>query len=386
MRGTEIEAIGELAGEALAAGGGAHQGDARGDRQPAVRRPRSRGGAGARRPRRRLAGGLRGRPRRAARGVGGGAGPAAGRGDDRSGAGGRPRPGSLALGALNGLYGNHLTERGNRLALGMASAATARTSSSRDAGLAAAFPDATSRLAVFVHGLFATTTPGACSPCAERAARRRTYGERLQDELSFTPVHAPLQHRPARSPQNGRELARLLDDLVAGWPAQRRGARAGRAFDGRPGGAQRVPLRRGGRRRWTDAVRHVFSPRQPASRAPTSRRASTPRLGVAGGCPRPGPCATFLNARSVGIKDLRYGACVEEDWCGCEDPDEFLRDRCSEVPFLPDAAVLLRRRHRGGRAARVRARRPARPHTERVRPRQRPRAADPVRGRQRATS
>jgi hypothetical protein len=44
----------------------------------------------------------------------------------------------------------------------------------------------------------------------------------------------------------------------------------------------------------------------------------------------------YLNARSVGIKDLRYGSCVEEDWCDC-DPDEFLRDRCQEVPFLPEA-------------------------------------------------
>ena len=41
-------------------------------------------------------------------------------------------------------------------------------------------------------------------------------------------------------------------------------------------------------------------------------------------------------ARSVGIKDLRFGSCVEEDWCDC-DPDEYLRDRCQEVPFLPDA-------------------------------------------------
>lgn len=44
----------------------------------------------------------------------------------------------------------------------------------------------------------------------------------------------------------------------------------------------------------------------------------------------------FLNARSVGIKDLRYGSCIEEDWRDC-DPDEYLRDRCQEVPFLPRA-------------------------------------------------
>jgi pimeloyl-ACP methyl ester carboxylesterase len=46
--------------------------------------------------------------------------------------------------------------------------------------------------------------------------------------------------------------------------------------------------------------------------------------------------AAALNARSVGIKDMRYGSLIEEDWRG-HDPDEFLSDRCQEVPFLPDA-------------------------------------------------
>lgn len=46
--------------------------------------------------------------------------------------------------------------------------------------------------------------------------------------------------------------------------------------------------------------------------------------------------ATFLNARSDGVKDLRFGACLDEDWHDA-DPDEFLRDRCNEAPFLPHA-------------------------------------------------
>jgi hypothetical protein len=44
-----------------------------------------------------------------------------------------------------------------------------------------------------------------------------------------------------------------------------------------------------------------------------------------------------LNLRSDGIKDLRFGACLVEDWAEAE-PDEFLRDRCAEVPFLPTAS------------------------------------------------
>jgi hypothetical protein len=33
---------------------------------------------------------------------------------------------------------------------------------------------------------------------------------------------------------------------------------------------------------------------------------------------------------------MRYGALLDEDWSD-GDPDEFLRDRCNEVPFLPHA-------------------------------------------------
>lgn len=43
-----------------------------------------------------------------------------------------------------------------------------------------------------------------------------------------------------------------------------------------------------------------------------------------------------MNARSDGVKDLRFGACLDEDWTDA-DPDEFLRDRCQETPFLPHA-------------------------------------------------
>ena len=40
------------------------------------------------------------------------------------------------------------------------------------------------------------------------------------------------------------------------------------------------------------------------------------------------------------MPELRYGSCVDEDWLDC-DPDEFLRDRCQEVPFLADANYYL---------------------------------------------
>jgi hypothetical protein len=52
------------------------------------------------------------------------------------------------------------------------------------------------------------------------------------------------------------------------------------------------------------------------------------------------PFANVVNLRSAGIKDLRFGSCVEEDWLD-HDPDELLRDRCGEVPFLPNASYYF---------------------------------------------
>ena len=50
--------------------------------------------------------------------------------------------------------------------------------------------------------------------------------------------------------------------------------------------------------------------------------------------------ARVLNARSVGVKDLRYGSLVEDDWKDV-DVDEFLTDRCNEVPFLTQATYYF---------------------------------------------
>jgi hypothetical protein len=46
--------------------------------------------------------------------------------------------------------------------------------------------------------------------------------------------------------------------------------------------------------------------------------------------------ARALNGRSSGIKDLRFGYLVDEDWSG-RDPDELLRSYRGDVPFIDTA-------------------------------------------------
>ena len=230
---------------------------------------------------------------------------------------------SYGVSALNAVWGDRLAERRNGLALGMDVRRHGAAVPLTPDGLAGAFPDATPRVVVFVHGLGET---GAA--WGWRGAR--TYGERLRDELGFTPV--TLRYNTGlHVSANGRELARLLDALHAGWPCEvEELVLVGHSMGGL---VARSACHYGGR--WTDAVRHVFCLGTPHLGADLEKGANVLGWALAK-LPETRPLATVLNARSAGIKDLRYGACVDEDWADC-DPDEFLRDRCREVPFLPGA-------------------------------------------------
>jgi pimeloyl-ACP methyl ester carboxylesterase len=222
--------------------------------------------------------------------------------------------GSLALGALNGFLGDRLAARGSELALPM----TIR----RD-------PDDAPRprVAVFVHGLCETDD-------AWRLARP-SYGDRLRDELGLTPLWVRYNSGLHIS-DNGRRLAELLDELERDWPQPleevtlvghsmgglvARSACHYAALDGLP---------------WSGSVRHVFCLGSPHLGADLEKGANVLSWAL-GRLPETRAFAGVLNARSAGIKDLRHGSCVDEDWRD-RDPDELLRDHCGDVPFPPGAA------------------------------------------------
>jgi pimeloyl-ACP methyl ester carboxylesterase len=334
VRRTDIEAIGELAGEALTAGGGLikemHEGiasrpfDTLGPSAAPVRAIHD-GVAHA------VYGGVRGVLRAASRGTA--AVLALQAGDAGPPLAATPA-GSVTLGALNGLYGNHIARRGNRLALEMEIRRGGEAVPITPEGLTGGFPDATSRIVVFVHGLCETDESWRNVPLRGDRAQRPSYGERLRDELGFTPVYIRY-NTGLRISENGQRLAQTVDELVAGWPCGvDELVLVGHSMGGLVARSACHYAERDGRR-WTDVVGHVFCLGSPHLGADLEKGANV--LGWAlGRLPETRSLGSLLNARSVGIKDLRYGSCVEEDWCDC-DPDEFLRDRCQEVPFLADA-------------------------------------------------
>jgi pimeloyl-ACP methyl ester carboxylesterase len=234
------------------------------------------------------------------------------------------RRGALALAALNGAIGDALELERSELAMAM---------TLRHRG-AEVDPDAPAiagaRLAIFVHGLGETDAAWRFRANAQRPG----YGTWLQRDFGYTPLE--LRYNTGRHiSDNGRDLARLLERLVAASPvAVEEIVLVGHSMGGLVARSACHYGQLDGHR-WTPAVRHVFCFGSPHLGAPLEKGANL--LGWAlRRVPETRPVARIVDGRSVGIKDLRYGACVEEDWCDC-DADELLTDRCHDVPFLPHA-------------------------------------------------
>jgi pimeloyl-ACP methyl ester carboxylesterase len=242
---------------------------------------------------------------------------------------------AAAIAAVNGIYGDELTERNNPFAGAMAIRQHGRPVPLTAESLAAVFPTATDRVVVFVHGWCLTERSWS------RRARQdpenqdsRGYGERLCDDLRFSPVH--LRYNSGLHVSvNGRTLAEVLDRLHTYWPVPiTELVLVGHSMGGL---VARSACHYGPQlqHRWTDAVSHVVCLGSPHLGADLEKGVSIASWALAR-LPETRAIAAFLNVRSDGVKDLRFGACLDEDWCDA-DPDEFWRDRCHDAPFLPHA-------------------------------------------------
>jgi hypothetical protein len=246
--------------------------------------------------------------------------------------------GDAALAALNGLWGDRICHRHPALALPMSVRAGGPTQAHdvplTPEDLHASFPVASSRIAVFVHGLCETDRWWWMSSHKHYGDADTSHGSRLHRELGYTPVY--LRYNTGhRVSDNGRGLAALMCELVEHWPTDvDEIVMIGHSMGGL---VVRSACHYGhtGGHTWTSAMRHVVCLGSPHLGAPLERGANAAAWLLAR-VPETMPAARLLNLRSVGVKDLRFGAVVEEDWLGV-DPDELLRDRCVDVPFLDHA-------------------------------------------------
>jgi hypothetical protein len=244
----------------------------------------------------------------------------------------------LVLAAVNGLWGDRISDRYPALAIPMTVRCQGADVALTTDGLRTGQPGATSRLAVFVHGLCEDDRSWVPSPRGQHADAQTEYGSLLRRDLGYTPVFVRY-NTGQRVSDNGRRLAALMGELVDRWPVPVDEV----VFVGHSMGGLVVRAAchygRSSGDAWVRTVRHVFCLGTPHLGAPLEKGANAAAW-LLSRLPETAPMANVLNLRSVGVKDLRYGALVEEDWHGV-DMDEFLRDRCTEVPFLEYASYYF---------------------------------------------
>ncbi len=239
-------------------------------------------------------------------------------------------PGRLAVGAINGMWGDRLRGRRRALETPMAVRHAGRAVALDAGSLASAFPEATSRIAVFAHGLCETED-------AWRLGARRSapYGDRLRADLGYTPVYIRYNSGQHIS-VNGRRLAALLDELTENWPVEvTEVALIGHSMGGLVGRGACHYAGGGATGAWRETVRHVFTLGSPHKGAPLELGANAV-CHTAGRVPELKPFAAPIRARAVGVKDLGYGYIVDADWLG-HDPDAFWNNTGTVVPFLNTA-------------------------------------------------
>lgn len=165
--------------------------------------------------------------------------------------------------------------------------------------LAAAIPMATGHLVVLVHGLVAT----------ERCWHGTDVSSGLLAALEDHPALTPLSVRYTTGlaiASNGAALATLLDEVESAWPVPVESiALVGHSMGGLVVRRACAAAATAGHR-WIDATTDLITIGSPHRGAPLEKLVVAAAWGL-GVAPQSRPLAEFLDRRSRGIKDLRWG-------------------------------------------------------------------------------
>jgi pimeloyl-ACP methyl ester carboxylesterase len=250
--------------------------------------------------------------------------------------------GDAAIGLVNAGVGDHLARRGNGLDMGMTLRAGDYYVACDPEAISTALPRRMRKLALFVHGLGTTEWCWCLEALAYHGDATATFGTLLERDLGFTPIY--LRYNTGRHvSENGRDLADLLERFAESYE---------RTLDAPVDEIALVGHSMGGlvvrsachyaseaHHRWVERVRRVICLGTPHQGAPLEKFGNV-ITGALGAIDLPGTLvsARILEARSAGIKDLRHGSLVDDDWLD-KDPDALVDDESRrQIPLLPRVA------------------------------------------------
>ncbi|MDP9139186.1 MAG: GPI inositol-deacylase [Pseudomonadota bacterium] len=216
-----------------------------------------------------------------------------------------------AIAALGGLFGDHAARKRNPLMPQLGFYKDGSRHALTPAALAEAYPQATRKLVVFVHGLSCTEHGWKfyVDPAQPDTA---DYGTRLAVEFGYTPLY--LRYNTGlHISKNGRRLSRQLAQLLVGWPTEvDEIVLIGHSMGGlvlRAAAAHAMTLNEG----WASKVSRLICLGSPHRGAPLEQ-AVDGLTRVLGRFDLTRPWGELLEARSVGVRDLKHGATSDADW------------------------------------------------------------------------
>ena len=242
------------------------------------------------------------------------------------------RRGRATIAALNALIGDLLEEQQSALAIPMAIRSKGADVACETEGIRRAFPRPTPRLAVFLHGLGETEERWQRGAARHRGRARLSFGEQLRRDYAISPIEVRY-NTGLHISSNGRLLSDLLEDLLDAWPVEvEELILIGHSM----GGLVARSACHAGQvtgRRWPSSLRHLIALGSPHTGVPLEKSVHAAAWAFRA-VPETKAIARILDMRSQGIRDLRFGYLVEDDWRG-EDPDRLMHDNRSDVPPLP---------------------------------------------------
>lgn len=245
-------------------------------------------------------------------------------------------PGTLAdhprardlMAIVHGFHGDKLLATGSVLSYQMTLRRSGRDVPVTAAGLARAYPDASGTLVVFLHGFVGNEQVWKRRSDRDDHGRALSYGRRLEADGDVSAIWVRY-NTGLRVSTNGRQLRDLMRRVHARWPVPvTRIVFVGHSMGGLV--AHSALAQADLDEPWSEATTDTITLGTPHHGTPLERSANTLAA-------RTQPYAAtrwiadIIRLRSDGIRDMRHGNLVEEDWLG-HDPEDPLDRRTGARP------------------------------------------------------
>jgi pimeloyl-ACP methyl ester carboxylesterase len=201
-------------------------------------------------------------------------------------------------------------------------------------GLEAAYPDARGRIVVFVHGLVDSEAVWTAGPGAQGGGLPQVA---LGSGATPVFVRYGTGHAIGR---NGADLAELLEAAVRSWPVPvTRMVVVGHSMGGLVTRSACAVARRRGHA-WTGPLTDVVYLATPHLGSWLEKAANVGTWALRHSSPYSAPIGSFLDLRSRGIKDLRFGTLADEGWASSP-MDGLLTGLAPDDPWLAEVTHHL---------------------------------------------